>query len=185
MEQVLSMFAYLKGHSNSEMVFDPSKVEFDRADFPRQDWSYSIYTADECEIKEELPPIMPKPRGNGMIIMVYVDIDHAGDTVTRKSRTGFVIFLNSAPICWSSKKKTSPEKISFGGEFCAMKQAIEYVRGLHYKLRMMGILVDEPTFVDGDNQSLLANTTMPVSTLNKKTKNIAFHHVREGTARDK
>ena len=52
MEQVLRMFAYLKEHTNSEMVFDPSEVEFDRADFPRQDWSYSIYTTDDCELKE-------------------------------------------------------------------------------------------------------------------------------------
>ena len=35
MEQVLRMFAYLKGHTNSYIVFDPSEVEIDRADFPR------------------------------------------------------------------------------------------------------------------------------------------------------
>ena len=50
---------------------------------------------------------------------------------------------------------------------------------------MMGIPVDEPTFVYGNNQSVLANTTMPGSTLKNKTQSIAFHHVREGTARDK
>ena len=65
-----------------------------------------------------------------------------------------------------------------------MKKATEYVRGLRYKLRMMGIPVDEPTFVYGNNQSVLANTTMPGSTLKKKTQSIAFHHVREGTAHD-
>ena len=92
------MFAYLKGHTNSEIVFDPSEVEFDRAGFPRQDLSYSIYTADYCELKEELPPNMPRPRGNGMIMMVYVNSDHDGDTVTRRSRTGFVIFLNPSHV---------------------------------------------------------------------------------------
>ena len=49
---------------------------------------------------------------------------------------------------------------------------------------MMGIPVDEPTFVYGDIQSVLANNTMPGSTLKKKTQSIAFHHIREGTARD-
>ena len=127
---------------------------------------------------------MPKPRGNGMIMMVYVDGDHAGDTVTRISRTGFVIFLNSAPIYWSSKKQTSCKTSSFGSEFCAMKQATCHLRGLCYKLRMMGIPVDEPTFVYGDNQSVLEKKTMPGSTLKKKTQSIAFHHVREGTERD-
>ena len=51
-EQVLPMFAYLKGHTNSEMVFDPSEIKFDRDDFPRQYWRYSIYTTDDCELQE-------------------------------------------------------------------------------------------------------------------------------------
>ena len=121
---------------------------------------------------------MPKPRGNGMIMMVYVDSDHAGDTVTRILRTSFVIFLNSAPIYWSSKKQTSCETSSFESELCAVKQATEYERRLRYKLQMMGIPVDEPTFVYGDNQSVLANTMMPGSTLKKKTQSIAFNHFR-------
>ncbi len=58
-----------------------------------------------------------------------------------------------------------------------MKQAMEYVRGLQYKLRMMGIKVDEPTFVFGDNQSVLCNTTAPASTLKKKPNAIAYHFV--------
>ena len=65
-----------------------------------------------------------------------------------------------------------------------MKQASEYVMGLQYKLRMMEIPVDEPAFIFGDNQSVLANTNMPKSTLKKKTQSIAYHFVREGSARD-
>ena len=49
---------------------------------------------------------------------------------------------------------------------------------------MMGITVDEPAFVFGDNQSVLANTTAPGSTLKKKSNAIAYHFVREGCARD-
>jgi hypothetical protein len=55
-----------------------------------------------------------------------------------------------------------------------MKQATEYIRGLRYKLRMMGITVDEPAFVFGDNQSVLANTTSTGSTLKKKSNAIAY-----------
>ncbi len=65
-----------------------------------------------------------------------------------------------------------------------MKQATEYVRGLRYKLRMMGITVDEPTLVFGDNQSVLANMTAPTSTLKKKSNAIAYHIVRKGCACD-
>ena len=65
-----------------------------------------------------------------------------------------------------------------------MKQCCEYARGLRYKLRMMGISVDLPTYLFGDNQSVLANTTTPHSVLKKKSSSIAYHFVREGVAKD-
>ncbi len=73
---------------------------------------------------------------------------------------------------------------TFGSEFVAMKQATEYVRGLPYKLRMMGIKVDEQTFVFGNNQSVLCNTTASASKLKKNSNAIAYHFIREGVARD-
>ena len=182
LKELYHIFAYLKAHSNAEMVFDPTPVVFDRSIFERQDWSYSAYGYESLE--EELPQNMPTPLGQSMTMRVFVDADHAGETVTRRSRTGFVVFLNGAPIYWSSKRQNSVETSTFGSEFVAMKQATEYVRGLRYKLRMMGIKVDEPAYVFGDNKSVLCNTTAPESTLKKKSNAIAYHFVREGVARD-
>ena len=50
---------------------------------------------------------------------------------------------------------------------------------------MMGIPVGTQTYVFGDNQAVLANTTKPHSTLKKKSSSIAYHFVREGVAKDK
>ena len=49
---------------------------------------------------------------------------------------------------------------------------------------MIGIPIIGPAFVFWDNQSVLANTTIPDSTLKKKSQSIAYHFVREGIARD-
>ena len=163
------------------MVFDPSDPDIDISKFEKQDWASSEFGA---EIQEQLPGNMPEPRGLGFIMSAMVDADHAADTTTRRSRTGFIVYLNSAPIYWMSKKQNSVESSSFGSEFTAMKQCTEYVRGLSYKLRMMGIPVIGPTYIYGDNQSVLANTTIPDSTLKKKSQSIAYHFVREGVARD-
>ena len=48
----------------------------------------------------------------------------------------------------------------------------------------MGIPVEGPTCIYGDNQSVLANTTIPDSTLKKKSQSIAYHFACEGVARD-
>ena len=179
--QLFHMFAYLKKYHNTEMVYDPSDPVVEEADFAVQDWTASEF--GHVQGKEILPGNAPTPRGMGFIMRAKVDADHASNTVTRRSRTGFIVYLNCAPIYWFSKKQSSVESSSFGSEFTAMKQCCEYLRGLRYKLRMMGIPVDGPAYIYGDNQSVLANTTIPDSTLKKKSQSIAYHFVREGVAR--
>ena len=128
---------------------------------------------------------MPTPRGFGFKIRAYVDSDHAGDNITRQSRTGFIVYLNSAPIFWSSKKQGSIKTSSFGSEFIAMKNCCEYIRGLRYKLGMMGIPCEFPSYVYGDNESVLVNASNPFSMLKKKSSLIAYHFARENVAKDK
>ena len=180
LDQVYHIFAYLKKKHNSEMVFDPSEPDVDENEFEQFDWSNSVYG----DVQEALPGNAPVPRGLGFTIRAYVDSDHAGDNITRRSRTGFIVFLNNAPIYWLSKKQTSVETSSFASEFIAMKSCCEYIRGLRYKLRMMGIPVDGPTYIFGDNKSVLVNASNPDSVLKKKSTSIAYHFVREGVAKN-
>lgn len=181
LQQLFHILAYLKQHHNAELVFDPSDPVVDENSFEERDWASSEF--GHVQGKEELPPNMPEPRGQGFVMRAKVDADHASDSVSRRSRTGFLVYLNSALIYWMSKKQTSVESSTFGSEFIAMKQCCEYLRGLRYKLRMMGIPCEGPAYIYGDNQSVLANTTIPDSTLKKKSQSIAYHFVREGVAR--
>jgi hypothetical protein len=66
----------------------------------RPDWS-DFYPG----VKEELPPHMPEPLGKSVQTICFVNADHAGDRVSRRSRTGYLIFLNRALIDWFSKKQ--------------------------------------------------------------------------------
>ena len=181
LKQLLHIFGYLKCHHNAELVYDPSDPCVDKAQFEEQDWTTSEF--GHVQGIKEVPKNMPEPRGKAFVIRAKVDADHASDTVTRRSRTGFLVWLNCSLIYWWSKKQNSVESSSFGTEFIAMKQCCEYLRGLRYKLRMMGIPIDGPAYIYGDNQSVLANTTRPDSTLKKKSQSIAYHFVREGSAR--
>ena len=70
----------------------------------------------------------------------------------------------------------------FGAEFVNMKQGMEYVRGLRYKLQMMGLIISGPTFVYGNNMSVIHNTQRPESTLQKKSNSICYHAMRESVA---
>jgi hypothetical protein len=120
--------------------------------------------------------------GNPVEINTFVDSDHAGDSVTRRSRTGIIIFLNKAPILWLSQGQATVESSTFGSEFVAMRRAIEMVKSLRYKLRMFGIPLIGPALVFGDNESVVKNASIPESTLKKKHHSISYHISREAVA---
>ena len=177
LECLLHTFAYLKIKHNSRMVFDPTYPDIDMSQFKECDWKH-FYP----EAKEAIPGNMPEPRGKDVDLRVFEDSDLAGDSVTRRSRTGFFIFLNMAPISWSSKKQPTVETSAFGAEFVAMKVAMETARGIRYKIRMMGIPLTGPTYMYGDNMSVIHNTQRPESTLKKKSNSICYHAIRESVA---
>jgi hypothetical protein len=87
-----------------------------------------------------------------------------------------------SPIVWYSKKQATIETSVFGAEFVAMKHGMETLRGLRYKLRMMGVSIDGPSFIYGDNMSVIHNTQRPESTLKKKHNAINYHRCREAIA---
>jgi hypothetical protein len=47
---------------------------------------------------------------------------------------------------------------------------------------MMGIPIDGPAYVYGDNMSVIHNTQRPESMLNKKSNSVCFHYARESVA---
>jgi hypothetical protein len=63
-----------------------------------------------------------------------------------------------------------------------MNNGIETCRGLHYKLRMMGVTLSGPTFVYDDNMFVVHNTQRHESVLKKKSNSSCYRTVRESSA---
>ena len=177
LEAIFHVFGYLKKYKRSRMVFDPTKPEIDDKRFVKADWSNFYRGA-----KEQLPPNAPPPRGNSVSTHCFVDADHAGCRVTRRSYTGIILFVNRAPIMWYSKRQNTVETSSFGSEMVALKIAVEMIEGLRYKLRMFGVPIDGETDIFCDNQSVVKNTSLPESALKKKHNAVAYHRIREACA---
>ena len=177
LEAVFHMFAYLEKKHNARIVFDPTYPEIDMSVFKECDWK-EFYG----NITEAIPPNAPKSRGKEIDLRLFCDSDHAGDKLRRRSRSGFLIYINSALIVWYSKRQATIETSVFGAEFVAMKQGMEALRGLRYKLRMMGVAIAGPSYIYGDNMSVIHNTQRPESVLKKKSNSICYHAIREAVA---
>ena len=177
LEAIFHVFAYLNIKHNSRLVLDPAYPVIPQNTFHTHEWT-NFYG----NIKEAIPPDAPEPQGKEVDLRMYVDSDHAGDPKMRRSRTGFFIFLNSALVIWMSKKQPTVETSVFGAEFIALKHGVETLRGLRYKLRMMGVPISGPLHVFGDNMSVIYNMQKLESTLKKKSNQICYHAVRESVA---
>jgi hypothetical protein len=165
----------LKSRGNSRLIFDPKELNVGNSDFVECDWSLPGR-------EEALPPNAPKPLSKGVMLRMFIDSDHAGDKVSLRSRTGVVIFLNYGMIDWHSKNQLTVETSVFGAEFRTMKHGIENLHGICYKLRMMGVPVKGPSYVNGNNMSVVTNVSRPESTLRKKSNSICYHAVHEAIA---
>ncbi len=177
LDQVYHIFAYLKAHRHSRILLDDTKPHVDHSRFPTVDWR-DFYP----DAQEAIPANAPEPLGNDVVISCFVDADHAGNQVTRRSHTGIIIFCNRAPIIWFSKRQNTVETSSFGSEFVALRIAVELIESIRYKLRMFGIPIQGAANVYCDNASVVVNSQVPESTLRRKHNSIAYHRVREAAA---
>jgi hypothetical protein len=177
LEAVIHVMGYLQLKHNSRLIFDPTYPDIDLDSFPSFDW-----TAFYGDVTEAIPIDMPKPLGKEVDIRMMVDSDNTGDKQTLRSRTGFLIYCNMALIIWLSKRQLTIETSVFGAKFVAMKHGIETLRGLRYKLQMMGVPLTGPSFIYGDNKSQVTNSSRPELTLKKKCNSICYHAIRESVA---
>ena len=188
LQQCVNIFYYLKHHHRSWNVLEPSTFDIDwqptnnePSPHVRADAMREIYP----DALDEKPYNMPPPRGNPVDITIFVDADHAGNKVTRRSHRGIIIYLNTAPIVWFSKRQNTVETSTFGSEFVAMKIVAEMNDALIYKLRMFGVPISGPSRVLCDNDAVVKSSLFPESTLTKRHCSIAYHRVRESVASGK
>ena len=174
LEQAFYIFVYLKAHLNRELVFDPALPDINANRFQNCYWT-GFYRDSE----EVIPSNIPVARGNFMLTHCLVDANHDGDTDTRRSHTGILFFCNSAPIIWFSKRQNSVEASTSGSYFTAMKNTVEIIYALRYKLRMFGVPIYGSTNIFCDNGAVCLNTTRPESTLSKNRHSIAYHCAQE------
>ena len=153
----LHIMSYLKIKHNSRLVLDPSYSGIDMSEFKsNEDWA-PFYGY----VQEAKPLNAPKPLGKEITLRMFVDSDHAGDKGDRLSRMGFMIFMKMAMINWHTKKQATVKVYVFGAEFLSRKKGVEALRVIIFKLRMMGVKIDYPTYVYGDNMSVIHNTSKP------------------------
>ena len=94
------------------------------------------------------------------------------------------MMLNKTPIDWFSKKQNAVETATYGSEFVAARIGTDKIIEMRYMLRMLGVPLDGPSYMFGDNLSVINSSSIPDDTLKKKHNALNYHRVREAIAAD-
>ncbi|CAL9015395.1 unnamed protein product, partial [Prunus brigantina] len=118
-----------------------------------------------------------------MHLHAYSDADRAGDPSTRRSTTGFVVFIGSNPVSWQSKKQGSVSRSSTEAEYRALANTAADIAWVRQVLADLHEYLPEPPLLFCDNLSALALSSNPVQHSRIKHLDIDFHFIRERVQR--
>ncbi|GJS65792.1 hypothetical protein Tco_0680356 [Tanacetum coccineum] len=83
------------------------------------------------------------PKGTGIETVVYVDSDHAGDYVNRKSTSGICMFMGRCLTSWFSKKQTVLSISTTEPEYVNAKKACQQALWMKQALIDYDVLLDD------------------------------------------
>ena len=142
-----------------------------------QDW-YNIYG----DVKEILPHDAPTPLGKPVQLTHYVDANLYHDTLTGRSVSACLHFINGTPIDWYSKKQATVETATYGSEFVAARTCVEQIIDLCNTLQYLGVNVNDKSYMFGDNDAVVNSSTNVYAKLHKCHNALSFHRVCEAIA---
>ncbi|WVZ94220.1 hypothetical protein U9M48_040141 [Paspalum notatum var. saurae] len=115
-------------------------------------------------------------------ITAHSDADWAGCPDTRRSASGFRVFLGDFLVSWSSKRQTTVSRSSAEAEYRAIANAVAECSWLRHLLGELHFAIPKATVVFCDNISAVYMSHNPVHHRCTKHIELDIHFVREKVA---
>ena len=112
-------------------------------------------------------------------LSAFIAADWAGDPCDRKSTAGFIVFLGSNPISWSSKKQTTVSRSSLEAEYRALATIAAEMHWLRTLFKDLHLPLPYIPTLWCDNAFAIALSSNPVFHARTKHIEVNFHFVRE------
>jgi hypothetical protein len=178
LDRVKRIIGYLSKMRHGVIRIRTEEPDYSDLEFKQYDWAYTCYGGAE----EEIPSDAPKPLGKRIVTTSYVDANLYHDLISGKSVTGILHFFNKTPIDWFSKLQSTVETATFGSEYVAARTCTEQIIDLRTTLRYLGVPVEGPSYMFGDNETVVNTASHPHGRLHKRHNALSFHRTRYAIA---
>ena len=122
------------------------------------------------------------PQRQPVHLSAYSDADWAGCPDSRRSTSGYLVYLGSNLISWCSKKQPTIARSSAESEYRSLAHACAETTWLGYLLYELGARVQFPILLHCDNLSATYMASNPVFHARTKHIELDYHYVREKVA---
>jgi len=178
LRRMRKIYGYIMKYKHGIIRFNTDMPDLSDLPTHDHDWSNTPYAGST----EELPGNIPPPRGKSVRIITYADANLCHNVLNGKAVTAVLHFLNKTPIDWFSKKQNTVETATFGAESSAARTAIEQMRANKMLLLYLGVPIEGPSVLFGDNKTCVDGLSLPPSRLHKRHLMLSYHYVREAMA---
>ena len=109
----------------------------------------------------------------------FTDSDYAGDPVSQRSVTGYIIYMHGVPICWKSSSKKSVTLSSCEAEWVALSEAVKDIIFIINLCDSMQIKIQLPVTVRVDNIGAIFMTQNVTTISRTKHVDVRGKYVKE------
>jgi hypothetical protein len=173
LEPLQQMYGFLRKFKSAAICIRTEEPDFSKLPDQECDWCETGYG----NVTEEVPKDIPKPLGNRVTTVTYVDANLQHGLLTGCSVTGAPHFCNQTLSDWFSKRQDCVQTLTFGSAFVATCIAVDQSADLCTTQRYHGVPINAKSFMFGDNQEVVNSSTIPHSCLSKHHNSLSYHHV--------
>ena len=139
----VGMLLYLVKHSRPDIanaVRELSKVLDSATDASFKEMLRVIkYVLDTKNMGLKIEPNFDKDKNEPWELVCFSDSDYAGDPDSRRSVSGYILYIKGVPICWRSKAQRSVTLSSSEAEWTALSEAVKEIMFVIQLLQSMKI----------------------------------------------
>lgn len=200
---VTPMVAYLDLHLQSELILEPKEyrciigslqyITLTCPDVQLANNRLSLFMANPAQVhwttmKRVLRFLSGTPN-HGIIlccmtgcgIMAYCDTDWGGDTIDRKSETGFLVYVGGSLVSWITWEQGIVVRSSAEAEYRVIVTTTQEVEVMRTMLQELRVYVPFPLKIFADNLRALFIAWNTIADIRLKHVTLDLHFVRERT----